>query len=211
METEILQQILGELKELKTGQSRVEAGQAKLKEDFGWLRTEQSFTRRTVSGLEDGQAAIRERLSGLEEGQTAMQERLSGLEEGQTAMQERLSGLEAGQAKLEAGQTVMQERLSGLEEGQIAMQESISKLEQDVSKIQQNITHMDKDIVIIRAAGFKLEQEYGKKIDASLGVSVGNMQKLTQHDKDIERIDSQIDRMDNIQIGHTLQLERLAK
>ena len=197
METEILQQILGELKELKTGQSRVEAGQAKLKEDFGWLRTEQSFTRRTVSGLEDGQAAIRERLSGLEEGQTAMQERLSGLE--------------AGQAKLEAGQTVMQERLSGLEEGQIAMQESISKLEQDVSKIQQNITHMDKDIVIIRAAGFKLEQEYGKKIDASLGVSVGNMQKLTQHDKDIERIDSQIDRMDNIQIGHTLQLERLAK
>ena len=95
-----LDKVESDVTELKEGQARLEAGQARLETD--------------VAGLKEGQAR-------LEEGQARLEARTDRLEAGQARLETDVTELKEGQARLET-------RMDRLETGQIRMSGQLSHL-----------------------------------------------------------------------------------
>ncbi|MGE5584354.1 MAG: hypothetical protein ACM309_02280 [Bacillota bacterium] len=94
---EVLQEILGEIRGMKSDIGDLKAGQVRLE------------TR--LDGVEEGQRRLETRLDGVEEGQRRLETRLDGVEEGQRRLDARLGGVEAEIGEVKTGQLRLEARM----------------------------------------------------------------------------------------------------
>ena len=95
-----LDKVETDVTELKEGQARLEAGQARLETD--------------VAGLKEGQARLEARTERLEAGQARLETDVTSLKEGQARLEDSQARLETRMDRLETGQIRMSGQLSHL-------------------------------------------------------------------------------------------------
>ena len=144
MENEILQQILGELKEMKGEIKDIKESQAVVEQSVSDIGHKQnvfaSMLRQTDRNLAVLQSETKQELSKLDD-------RLSVLEQGQAK-------LEQGQEKLEQGQTKLEQGQAKLERGQAAIRKDIAALNLEMKYAFDDIAMGD-----VRAKNLVLQHE----------------------------------------------------
>ncbi|WP_152912106.1 hypothetical protein [Caloranaerobacter sp. TR13] len=133
MVNELLKQILGELKDLKSDISSLKENQAKMQED--------------ISSLKENQVRIQEDIS-------KMQEDISSLKENQVKMQEDISELKQGQVRLETKLDEVSNKLDDLEaknaQRHIEVNGKLDKITDDIEFIKHKEFENEQDIFKIK-------------------------------------------------------------
>ncbi|QTH45961.1 hypothetical protein J4772_16930 [Cohnella sp. LGH] len=179
MSEELLQQILIELKDLKTGQQNLEVGQQKLETSQQKLEAGQLRLEASQQNLEAGQQKLEASQQKLEAGQLRLETEQQKLEAGQLRLEASQQNLEAGQLRLEIEQKSMKNDIADIKQN-MATKEDVALL----PSIQQAVSEAGQALARIEDAQERIErnQIQHAKILESLSM------RFFEHDSDLREL-----------------------
>lgn len=194
---DILREILGEIKGIKSDIGELRTGQVKMGARLDGLEKGQHNLEVRFGDLEKAQRNLEVRFDGLEEAQRNLGVRFDGLEEAQNNLATRLDGLEQGQLKLVT-------RIDSLEKGQNGLVTCLDGFGQGLLKLATRIDGLEKGQRRVEA---HLENEVIGKIRVLFDAFQSHEERLNRIESRLEDVSTDIRYL----VDRVVTVEKLAR